>query len=370
MTALVTASRSPLHTEADVIKTLNDGVYTLDGLYALCAQHAEITRDGGLDPIADRGCDRRWRRRARGALQQLRAQGTARRLGRSVWLIDRPAPGTRRMLLVSLHGDPADIELRCQDAVELLEQLDEPADLVFADPPWGLARGTPDDLRNRQGQTYRRDHERVITGYVDVADSDYRRFVTRWVTAAAKVLRPGGQIAVVTGPQRAAVHQVAAEDAGLQWIQTIAAKREFALYMRRRCSPAHWVITVMCNGPATHRRRVFHAPADLPVSQAGNAYPTDMWLINGRSDRPGLVRYDNSLPMRLTRRIVQMLTDPGDLVVDVFAGSGTVPIACWDTRRRCIAADINHRAVQFAAARLLAEHAWPAERAPALFARA
>lgn len=366
MTTLVTASTSPLRSEADVIKTLDRGVYTLDEMYRLVEARADISRAGGLEPIAD-ATDTRWRRRARGALQQLRATGAARRLDRSVWMIDRPMPLTRRMLLVSLHGSVAEIELRVSAAIDLLNSLDEPADLVLCDPPFGLGRRGGDDLTNGQGRVYRRDQDRVVAGYQDVEERVYAQFAAGWVTAAARALRPGGQLAVITGPQRAAVHQVAAEHAGLHWVQTIVAKREFALYMRRRCSPSHWAITVMCNGPINGHRRVFHCPPDLPVSHAGNAYPTDMWLDNGRSDRHGVLRYDNSLPMKLVRRLILMLSNPGDLVVDPCTGGGTVPIGCWETGRRCVAGDINAHAISFAAARLLAEHAWPRDRAPELF---
>lgn len=367
MTALVSASTSPLRTEADVIKTLDRGVYTLGEMYRLVEAHADISRAGGLEPIAD-ATDTRWRRRARGALQQMRASGAARRLDRSVWMIDRPIPATRRMLLVSLHGSVAEIELRVSTAIDLLNSLDEPADLVLCDPPYGLGRRSHADVTDGQGRVYRRDQDRVVAGYGDVPDGVYVEFVAGWVTAAARALRPGGQLAAVTGPQRAAVHQVAAEQAGLQWVQTIAAKREFALHMTRRCSPSHWAITVMCNGPVNSRRRVFHCPPDLPTSRAGNPYPTDLWASgNGRSDRHGVLRYDNSLPTRLVRRLIVMLTNPGDLVVDPCTGGGTIPVGCWETGRRCVAGDVNTHAITFTAARLLAEHAWPRDRAPALF---
>ena len=271
--------------------------------------------------------------------------GEAEALGKTVWLVDRPVARARRMVLVSLDGTLAEIELRVQDAVELLSTLEEPADLVLCDPPWGLDRRSPDDLVNGQGRLYRRDQSRVVGGYVDVPGEVYREFVRGWVSAAAAALRPGGQLAVVTGPEKAAVHQMAAESAGLEWVQTIAARREFSLYARRRVSAAHWTITVMVNGPVGSRRRVFHPPADLPRSRAGGLYPTSVWLDNGRADRHQVMRYDNALPLRLVRRIVEMLTDPGAFIVDPAAGSGTTAIACWQSGRRCQAGDINRRAV-------------------------
>ena len=79
-----------LRTEADVVKTLRAGTYTLDELYALVQDRVDVARDGGLDAIND-SSDTRWRRRVRGALQQLRASGDGHRVARSCWAITAPA---------------------------------------------------------------------------------------------------------------------------------------------------------------------------------------------------------------------------------------------------------------------------------------
>ena len=201
-----------LATEADVVRTLRAGTYTLIDLYELCAQRAPVERAGGHDPVPGHAGDRRWKRRVRGALQALRARGRAHRIARSTWAIDGPAERPTRLVLIVAGATPADLELRLQSAVELLAELEEPVDLVVADPPFGLGRGCG---RFARGRGYRRDHRRVLGGYVDVDPTGYEQFTREWVSAAAGALRPGGQLAVITGPQRAAHAQIAAEHAGL-----------------------------------------------------------------------------------------------------------------------------------------------------------
>jgi hypothetical protein len=116
------------------------------------------------------------------------------------------------------------------------------------------------------------------------------------------------------------------------------------------------------NGGTTE---VIAAPSVAAVMRATGKTRANLFNL-----APTVMRYDNSLPLILVRRIVGMLTNPDDLVVDGFAGSGTTPIACWEMGRRCIAGDLNPHAIGFAAARLLTEHVWPAERAPSLFEKA
>jgi len=249
-----------------------------------------------------------------------------------------------------------------QDAVALLRSLDEPADLVLCDPPYALGRGAG------HFAGCRRDQAKVLEGYVDVDPSAYAEFSLRWITAAAAILRHGGQLAVVTGPQQACHVQCAAEHAGLTWVSQVVARKAFPLLTSRRPSCAHWCVTVMCRGALSNPTRVFNPPADLPTAASGADYPLDWWQTNGRADRPGLLRYDNALPLPLVTRLVRAFSDPGELVVDPMLGSGTTPIAAHLAGRRFVGGDLNPAAVRFAAARLLDEHLWPAWRQPALFA--
>jgi site-specific DNA-methyltransferase (adenine-specific) len=354
-----------LETEADVIRALDKGTYTLTELYELVGARADITRDRGLEPPdAKHPTDRVWRRRVRGVLQALRVSGNAHRVAASVWVVRGSREQPKQLILIARGGTLQHIELLLEDAVKLLSTLDEPVDLVLCDPPYGLGRGT---LASSTNRTYRRDANKVVPGYVDVPPEGYREFTFGWVAAAARALRPAGQLVVITGPQQAAIVQCAAEQSGLAWVNSITAFREFALRTTRRFACSHWQITVMCRGRVEDRRRVFNTPVDLPKARSGVDYPLDWWPENGRADRPGLLRYDNSLPLRLLQRSIEAFSNRGELVVDPCVGSGTTTIAARRLDRRFIGADINPDALRFSAARLLAEDAWREESQPTLF---
>lgn len=355
-----------LATEADVLRALESGTYTLEQLYGLCEQRAPVCRDGGHDQVPGHAGDLRWKRRVRGTLETLRKSGRASRIGRCAWAIQGTARRPTRLLLVVAGATPREFELRLQSAADLLAQLDRPASLVLCDPPYALGRGRG---HFSDGNGYRRDQSKVAGGYVDIDPALYAGFTAEWVTAAAAALRPGGQLAVITGPQRTAVVQCAAQAAGLTWVATIAARREFPLATLRRPAAAHWDISVLCRGAVSHPRRVFHPPADQPPARSGHPYPLDWWTGNGRADRPGLVRYDNTLPLRMVLRAVCAFSDPGDDVVDPFLGFGTTAIACHLAGRRFTGGDVNPEAIRLTAARLLDEHAWPDDLQPALFGR-
>lgn len=355
-----------LESETDLLRTLRSGTYTLDELYSLCEASVDVSRDNGHSPVSDRHhTDTVWKHRVRGWLANAKAKGIAQRVDRATWLIHGTPEQPSRLMLLNAGWELAGVEMRVQDAVELLNTVEEPVDLVLCDPPYALARGAG---HFADGHGYRRDNSKVLDGYVDIHPSAYAEFSYRWISAAASILRNGGQLAIVTGPQQSCHVQYAAEQAGLTWVSQIVARKVFPLLTSRRPSCAHWCVTVMCRGPLQNPARVFNPPPDLPKAASGADYPLDWWEHNGRADRPGLLRNDNALPLPLVTRLVKAFSDPGELVVDPMLGSGTTAIAAHLAGRRFIGGDLNPNAVRFAAARLLDEHLWPAWRAPSLFA--
>ncbi len=60
-------------------------------------------------------------------------------------------------------------------------------------------------------------------------------------------------------------------------------------------------------------------------------------------------------PVALPRFFIQLLTKPGDLVVDPFAGSGTTGIAALQLQRRCLLIDNHYPYCALAAQRIRAE---------------
>ncbi len=82
--------------------------------------------------------------------------------------------------------------------------------------------------------------------------------------------------------------------------------------------------------------------------------PEDWWyfpvVARLHSERTG---YPTQKPEALLERIILASSDPGDLVADLFCGSGTTPVVADRLKRRFIASDATWRAVHTTKARLV-----------------
>jgi site-specific DNA-methyltransferase (adenine-specific) len=77
--------------------------------------------------------------------------------------------------------------------------------------------------------------------------------------------------------------------------------------------------------------------------------------------------HEAKFPLELPRRLIRLLTDPGDLVLDCFVGSGTSAVAAVSENRRFIGIDIDPLSVTLATSALKAALA---RREPAALAAA
>src|SRR6185295_6567793 len=91
-----------------------------------------------------------------------------------------------------------------------------------------------------------------------------------------------------------------------------------------------------------------------PEKAARGKTPTDVWWqtivpTNGK-EKTG---YPTQKPLAILERIVKVHSDPGDVVLDFFAGSGTTGEAAAKHGRGFVLVDESREACEIAARRLL-----------------
>jgi site-specific DNA-methyltransferase (adenine-specific) len=91
-----------------------------------------------------------------------------------------------------------------------------------------------------------------------------------------------------------------------------------------------------------------------PDKAAVGKTPTDVWwhtiVATAGSERTG---YPTQKPRGIVDRIVKVHSDPGDLLLDPFAGSGTLGASALKLGRDCILMDSNPEAIKIMKERLV-----------------
>jgi site-specific DNA-methyltransferase (adenine-specific) len=129
---------------------------------------------------------------------------------------------------------------------------------------------------------------------------------------------------------------------------------------KNKWPPKHDTILVFVKNPGDYvfnyddiDRIPYMAPGLVgPEKAARGKMPTDTWWhtivpTNGK-EKTG---YPTQKPVGILKRMILASSNPGDLVLDFFAGSGTTGEACQQTGRRFVLIDENPEALQVMARR-------------------
>ena len=270
-------------------------------------------------------------------------------------------------------GPPMQEGVVLGDNLTVLAGLPEASvDLIYIDPPFGTGQRRRLELirtgsgeRTRVGFGGRTYRWRTVSvrEYSDGMDLDsYLAFLAPRLHEMHRVLAPRGSIYVhldhhavhhvrlllddIFGPEHFLNEIIWAYDYGGRGRDRWPRKHDNILWYARGSS---WVF----NREAVDRLP-YLAPGLVGAEKAARGkLPTDVWwttiVPTGGRARTG---YPTQKPLRLLERIVAASSNPGDLVADFFAGSGTAAVAAARLGRRHLAVDSNPEAVRITRLRL------------------
>ncbi|KUG19469.1 MAG: site-specific DNA-methyltransferase [Methanomicrobiaceae archaeon] len=219
------------------------------------------------------------------------------------------------------------------DALTLMGEIpDGSIDLIVTDPPFAI------DFRAQRGN-YNRTGSRVIEGYREIPEAEYAAFTKAWVREACRILRDSGSMYLFSGWNNLKDILNAVDDAGFITINHLIWKYQFGVFTRRKYVTSHYHILFVVKDRTRYTfNKVEH-------------YPEDVWVIN-REYWTGRKKTPTKLPMELVRKILRFSSNPGDLILDPFLGSGTVAVASKEMGRRYLGFEIVEDYIQFAKERL------------------
>ncbi len=214
-------------------------------------------------------------------------------------------------------------QILCGDCIAVMERLPEASvDLVFADPPYNL------QLR---GTLHRPDNSRVdaVTDAWDrfASFEAYDEFTRAWLAAARRVLKPSGAIWVIGSYHNIFRVGAALQDAGYWILNDVVWRKTNPMpnFKGRRLTNAHE--TMIWASREEGARYTFNYDA-LKQLNDGVQMRSD-WVLPICSGHErlrtseGEKAHPTQKPQALLHRVMVGATNPGDVVLDPFFGTGT-----------------------------------------------
>ncbi len=214
-----------------------------------------------------------------------------------------------------------DHRLACGDAKDpaLVKRLvgSDQIKLILCDPPYGVAY-----TDSKAGFIQKLGSSGEITGDHYQSDDEYRRFTKDWLATTKPYLAPKNAVYIFNSDKMLFALREGMQDAGCRFTQLLIWVKTHAVVGRMDYLPQHELIAYGWFG--THE---FVKAKDKSL------------LVYPKPSRSKL--HPTMKPVGLLRNLVLNSSRVGDYIYDPFVGSGSTLLACEQTKRKCLAIELD-----------------------------
>ena len=239
------------------------------------------------------------------------------------------------------------------DCVEVMRSLpDASVDLVFADPPYNLQLGG--------GLT--RPDQSDVDGVTDAWDQfesfeAYDRFTREWMSEARRILKPNGAMWAIGSYHNVFRLGTAVQDLGF-WIQNDVVwvkTNPMPNFRGTRLANAHETLIWAARDKKSRPIFNYHSlKASNDDVQMRSDWTLPLCTGLERLKRGGRKVHATQKPEALLHRVLTATSNPGDVVLDPFFGTGTTGAVARRLGRRFVGIERDETYVEAARARIAA----------------
>jgi site-specific DNA-methyltransferase (adenine-specific) len=222
------------------------------------------------------------------------------------------------------------------DCVEIMSKLqDKQVQLILTDPPYNASKGGVNLPDNKTGGAYYKVNEEW-----DKFDkySDYLDFTKKWVKEADRILSENGTILVCCSLHNLGEVILSLKELNYKPLNIITWRKPNAMPNITKRMLTHSTEFIVWF--AKEKNWIFNYDKMKKYNEGKQL--RDVWdfpscqgpeRIKGEEGRSA---HPTQKPLKLFKRLIEMASNEGDLVLDPFMGSGTTAIACEELKRNWV----------------------------------
>ena len=188
--------------------------------------------------------------------------------------------------------------------------------LILTDPPYGV-----NYIATKKDFARVKKSKEIINDNIE-NEKDYKTFTSNWLNAAVSHLALKNSCYIFNSDRMIFALKEAMEACGFRLAQILIWVKGSQVIGRRDYLAAHELIAFGWHGTHSFFKSKDRSVIFCPKPSISPLHPT-------------------TKPLSLIRRLILNSSRIGDIIYDPFSGSGTILIACEQTKRRCLAVEID-----------------------------
>ena len=251
-------------------------------------------------------------------------------------------------------------KVHVNDCIAFLKSLpDASVDHCITDPPYNIS-GYDDKkeigwLKSNKTWTENKNFNKIDEEWDKFSGSSYSDFLFEWISEIKRVLKPNGNILIFGSYHN--IYQVGTclENLDLKINNSIVWFKRNAfpnITGRMLCESTEQIVWAV-NGSRKKAKNWTFNYEELKLLTDNGKQMRNMWDIPMTpSSEKKLGKHPSQKPMKLSERLIIGFTNPGDIVIDPFLGSGSFLVAAKKLGRNYIGVEQDPTFAELAGKRL------------------
>ncbi|MHA1125343.1 MAG: DNA-methyltransferase [Candidatus Heimdallarchaeota archaeon] len=232
------------------------------------------------------------------------------------------------------------------DSIEQMNLLEkESFDVILVDPPYNTAHKNTKVLKGRK------DLSSDFGSWDYYEDKDYLIFTKKWMTSAIRALKVSGNFLTFCKLEYVSDFRRIYEDLGLHHHATIIWHKTNPPPKIRKTGFLSSCEAILWSVKGFDEKKIPYVFNFKTQKEMHNFIETPICMGNERTKHP------TQKPEKVIKHLLEIFSNPGDIILDSFAGSGTTTKVAYDLGRSSISIENNEKYFQIMKERLLGSFA-------------